>query len=426
MRRARLAAVLFGTLCGAACSRSLDVLAKAPLRAPDAAGARDAGAAKDLGEGAGSPCDLCGPAQLCAADHCVDALTMKSVSSGLVHSCEIDRGRLFCWGQNDNGELGLGDQAPHAQRNRVGSFDDWLRVSVGEHHSCAIRAPGRLYCWGLNSSGQLALGDSVPRLSPTESGFVDLLAQVGCGGANCCALRPDGALVCWGDNLEGKLGLDDAQGAPDGSMPTEVQSAMPWREFAVGQGHVCAIRQDQALYCWGRNTDLELGIGRAAPVQLRTPTRAGQDSDWQAIACSQHDSCGVRGNGALYCWGGNPFDELATTDASGSATPLRVGADSDWASVGAGWFHSCGQKRDGRVFCWGRAIEGQLGQGGGNDPLPTPTLVAMPARWQQITLANFFTCGIDSSNGLYCWGKNEESQLGLSDTARRFVPAAVP
>jgi alpha-tubulin suppressor-like RCC1 family protein len=418
--------LLSGLWCGAACSRSLDVLEKAPLRAPNPTSARDAAAGPDVGEGSSAQCSRCGPAQLCAVDQCVDTLTMKSVSSGLVHSCEVDGGRLFCWGNNDNGELGLGDRAQHVKRNRVGSFDDWLSVSVGEHHGCALRAPGKLYCWGLNSSGQLALGDTMPRLSPTVSAFGDLLVQVGCGGDSCCALRSGGALFCWGDNLEGKLGLGDGQGAEDGTVPVQVPGGVSWRDFAVGQGHVCAIRDDGALYCWGRNTDLQLGIGRADPVQLRAPTRVGEQSDWQAIGCSQHHSCGARGDGSLYCWGGNAFYELATADKPSSATPVRVGSDNDWASAAAGWFHSCGQKRDGRVFCWGRAIEGQLGQGGGNDPVPTPTLVAMPSRWRQITLANFFTCGIDSDDDLYCWGENKGGQLGLSDTMRRFVPVAVP
>ena len=123
---------------------------------------------------------------------------------------------------------------------------------------------------------------------------------------------------------------------------------------------MCAIKESGALGCWGRNTDVELGIG-PEPGQTRVPMRVGDASDWLQVSASQHDSCGVRGDGSLWCWGLNTHYELGAPELDARiATPAQVGSDTDWEEVAVGWFHTCGRKRDGRVFCWGRAIEGQL------------------------------------------------------------------
>ena len=198
-----------------------------------------------------------------------------------------------------------------------------------------------------------------------------------------------------------------------------------WFAVDLGQGQVCAIRDDHALYCWGRNPEGEAGIGSQIG-QARVPIRVGTESDWISIAGSQHHTCGVRGDGSLWCWGMNPFFEISAEDTAASFfIPTRVGTASDWATVGTGWFHSCGHKRDGRLFCWGRAIEGQLAQGGG-DPVREPTLVAMPNRWQRYALGSFHTCGVNATGALYCWGMGKNGQLGRGDNENRFAPELVP
>ena len=373
-----------------------------------------------------TPCDpRCGAEELCAIDRCVDSAGVTQVATSLDHACAVIDGQLFCWGNNESAQLGVGGTQARRLRTRVGTWNDWLRVTASEKESCAIRAPGRLYCLGNNTSGELGLGDTQSREAPAPVDASTRWRDVSCGGDSCCALQDGGALFCWGANLEGKIGQGDQAGSPDVLRPTPVLPDIAWREVAVGQGHVCAISEDGALYCWGRNTDLELGIGSADPIQLRAPTRIGDASDWRSIAGSQHHTCGVREEGSLWCWGSNAFFELgAPAEVMSSAAPRRVGDDDDWLSVRTGWFHTCAAKRDGRLFCWGRAIEGQLGQGMNNEPQQLPGMIAMPERWLGFALGRFDTCGVEQSGSLYCWGV--AGALGFDDGERRYVPALVP
>jgi alpha-tubulin suppressor-like RCC1 family protein len=414
-----------------ACSQSIDVLGpSAPLRSPPLA---DGGLVPDPDDESwwtdaatpDSPCG-CGANELCLVDTCLDASGVMSLDAWLSHTCVVERGQLYCWGSGEQGQLGLGDTSSRNARSRVGGNNDWVLAATAERSTCALRAPGLLYCFGSNNSGELGVGDLLERLVPTPVRHDLSFRSLSCGGRNCCALDDERQLYCWGDNLEGKVGQGDPFSAPDALEPLTVLPGVAWSTVELGQGHACAIREDGALFGWGRNPMGEAGLGPGLG-QVREPTRIGTETDWVSLAASQHHACGVRAEGSLWCWGQNPFFELGHADPMHVAfVPERMGAESDWASVGAGWFHTCALKRDGRLFCFGRAIEGQLGQGGSIDPILEPTLVESPSRWQSLALGNFQTSGIDDAGALHCWGMGEDGQLGMGDNERRHVPTLVP
>jgi alpha-tubulin suppressor-like RCC1 family protein len=66
----------------------------------------------------------------------------------------------WCWGWNDNGELGNGSTvgAPPSAPVAVVGISDAVQVAPGNHHACALRATGQVVCWGKNDHGQLGDG----------------------------------------------------------------------------------------------------------------------------------------------------------------------------------------------------------------------------------------------------------------------------
>ncbi|MCA9612330.1 MAG: hypothetical protein KC586_06190, partial [Myxococcales bacterium] len=164
--------------------------------------------------------------------------------------------RLWCWGSNDDGMLGVGDTMRRVEPTPVGAFDDWTTVDAGgafsfESHTCALRSSGWLYCWGSNTSGQLGLGLSGEDvLTPSRVGVERDWISIAVGGGFTCGVRGTGTLWCWGTNSQGQLGLG-ASAPSSTSTPTRVGTGTTWVDVTAGSLHACARRTDDSVWCWG-------------------------------------------------------------------------------------------------------------------------------------------------------------------------------
>ena len=347
-----------------------------------------------------------------------------SLAAGFGHVCAVVRGALQCWGDNASGQLGTGDAMSRSVPTRVGAAGDWVQVEAGTSSSCARRAGGSVWCWGDNASGQLGLAEPSARAQPA---FVSLPASaitVSHNHRHACAVLVTGALYCWGENEEGQLGQGDLFPGADATAPVLVASDVSWSHVDTGDGHSCGIKADRTLWCWGRNVSGQLGLGEAAPIQLRVPTQV-PGSDWAAVFVGQDHTCAFKSDGGLYCTGMGEFGQLGFGDRSSRSTFERVGAES-WSWFGTNTFASCGIRGPGSLYCWGRNIEGQLGTGDLMDR-ESPELVS-EQDWAQIGAGRFFTCAARRDQSIACSGDNQAGQLGTGDLERRnqFTDVLMP
>jgi alpha-tubulin suppressor-like RCC1 family protein len=136
--------------------------------------------------------------------------------------------------------------------------------------------------------------------------------------------------------------------------------------------HTCAVRTDGTLWCWGRNSDGELGIGPGA--SKNTPAQVGKATDWSLVSSggySTYHSCAVKTTGTLWCWGGNTSGQLGDGTRISRDTPTQVGSATNWSDVAPGSNHTCAVRTDGTLWCWGTNHNGQLGDGTGWMEAPT-------------------------------------------------------
>ena len=124
-------------------------------------------------------------------------------------------------------------------------------------------------------------------------------------------------LSCWGNNAVGQIG--DGTMAPSWSP---IVLGGDWLSVAVGAGHTCAIALDHSLWCWGDNARGELGDGSTELVRP-VPTRVGDQRGWQSLAVGDYDTCAIRSDGSLWCWGDNMYGQLGLGTALES-TPVLV------------------------------------------------------------------------------------------------------
>lgn len=347
------------------------------------------------------------------------------LGAGQDHALVIRDGALYGFGLNDRAQLGLGGPSgPTFPATRVGQEARWIQAVAGSVSACALDADRALWCAGGNDNGQLGVGDTNPRsaLATVAGRYASVALRFDHG----CAIGLDASLWCWGSNAEGNLGQDDGgRIVGDTPQPIAVAVGRSFAQVSSGQGHTCAIETSGALWCWGRNSDGELGLGPGQDGQIRAPRAVAPGRSWRAVSAGQNSSCGIDAEGKLYCWGGNDNAELGLGDLNRRDEPTQLSPDTDWISLSLNTFHGCALKADHSLYCWGRNVEGQLGLGD-TDLRLRPTRVPGAADWIAVGAGRFFTCAAKDDRSIWCAGKNEQAQLGLEDLTRRSTFTRLP
>jgi alpha-tubulin suppressor-like RCC1 family protein len=133
------------------------------------------------------------------------------VSAGSIHACGLDpNGRAFCWGNGASGALGNGRTylsfwpRPLSGNHRFSQLSSGSGDPTG--HTCGVATSGRLFCWGINNDGQLGDGTQTARLKPVAVVGGLSFTQVRAGNEMTCATTVAGEGYCWGVNQDGQLG----------------------------------------------------------------------------------------------------------------------------------------------------------------------------------------------------------------------------
>ena len=193
-------------------------------------------------------------------------LNVKSISAGESYTCATtSRGAAKCWGDNSYGQLGDGTFNPRKRPTQVSGLTDNVRMVKGDDFtSCALVGDGRLKCWGNNSDGEVGNGSDADyvRTPRTVIGMASGVTSFDPGYDFVCAVK-GGAAKCWGWNRYGQLGVGDDL---DKSEPT-VTIATNAVQVSAGEYHGCAWLKSGASKCWGYNTDGQIGNGTKATVE---------------------------------------------------------------------------------------------------------------------------------------------------------------
>lgn len=343
--------------------------------------------------------------------------TWQSLALGGEHTCGINAGELYCWGRDSSQQLGNGaGNTPSTVPQKVGSSNTWQSISAGYFFTCGINA-GELYCWGFNQFYQLGLGNIITQSVPTKVGASTTWTSIGVGSSHSCGIDA-GKLFCWGRDNRGQQG----NGAPTANVqtPAQIGASTTWQEVKGGGDHTCGINSGQ-LYCWGDDYYAQQGNG-AGEVSTNTPQIIDAGTDWEKLTSRQNYSCAIS-NGELFCWGSIFFG-----GAVESVT--QIGGSDDWTAITTGDYFACGLD-SGKVYCWttdddtGRRDLG-LYSPDETGSLNTPHAVSEATSWNFVSGALGFTCGIKNGE-LYCWGDNPEGQLGINDPAlaKKSIPQRV-
>lgn len=299
-----------------------------------------------------------------------DGVRVTAVDAGADLSVALaSDGTVWAWGANDAGQVGRGTTAASEPVPQpVPGLTGVQQVDAGEAFVVALDGAYRVWSWGANDRGQLGVGDRQPRRSPvlvTEDTPGGVVEAVSAGRRHAFARVSYTHAFAWGDNSYGQLGADL------GALSTTPQEVFAGGGCCTGILYVEAVGDGsfthgpyEELVAFGRNDRGQLGIGsvgRSAP-----PTRVAFPEGHLRVERIDGGSAHTvvrTGEGTVWSWGDHEAGQLGT-DVAGtrSATPVAVLRDADGAAVAAGG-RSTAVVRDGTLTTWGDNASGQLGDG---------------------------------------------------------------
>ncbi len=362
-----------------------------------------------------------------------------SASTGGGHSCGIVNGQIFCWGKNDDGQLGMGAAVPNGtnvkQPRIVSSVADrvFRKVSAGTNHTCGISI-GQLYCWGRNTDGQLGDGTLSSKNVPTLVGAFagKRVTDVSAGDTGTCAIA-DGRAYCWGKNNRHQIGDNSTTTRPS-PVPVTGLTDKATTSISMGKEHACAVANGNG-YCWGTNANYATGrntnlgdTNTGGAGQLILGTAGGVNSNqltpaFTQISAGNNFTCAVI-NSFVSCWGRNTDGQIGTDAAGGTGStdgkiPTKVagvagGLQANDLAVGDA--HACAVLQ-GIIYCWGNAASGRVGDGQATTDRLRPVVVNTGAASGNASIS--ISAGLGSScsvaNGrILCWGDATSGQSGIA------------
>ena len=367
--------------------------------------------------------------------------TILSMSSGYAHTCVLaSDNKAYCWGSGWSGQLGNNSTASSptpvaVDTSGVLAGKSILSVSAGSFHTCVVASDNKAYCWGGNNYGQLGNNSTVQSSTPVQVDMTGVLVgktitSITAFTDHTCVVASDGEPYCWGRNNNGKLGNNstanslvpvavDTSGVLAGKIVTSV---------VASRYHTCALTSIGGVVCWGYNADGELGNNSTAnslvPVAVDT-SGVLSGKTVTTITTGYAHTCAIASDNKAYCWGSNWNGQLGNNSTSQSSVPVAVDTSGILAgktinSIVAGDDHTCAIASDNKAYCWGSGYMGRLGNNSTSNslvPVAVDTSGVLAGKSLGIIEAGHIaTCVVSTDNQRYCWGSNEDSVLGNSQS----------
>lgn len=305
------------------------------------------------------------PVQVTGLDHGV-----KSIAVGQQHSCAITASdTVKCWGASANGSLGNNRSSDSPVPVDVKTDKRFSKITLGANYSCGITTAGAALCWGSNTHGQLGVDDTGQETSPAQvdgmrSGVTDIEAL-----SNVTCAVQDNKAYCWGYNYHYNVGKSYRENE-DFFSPQLISSGV--KEI---ESH-CLVTTSGAVKCWGHNRESS-PLGTGTYENLASPTQVvGLGSGVKSLAEGYSQRCAIMESNAVKCWGRNADGQLGDGTTTTRLTPTTIMNLSGATYISLGEDSGCALFADGGAKCWGDNYAGKLGNGTSDNSLVPVSVVS--------------------------------------------------
>ncbi|XP_023218340.1 E3 ubiquitin-protein ligase HERC2-like isoform X1 [Centruroides sculpturatus] len=253
-----------------------------------------------------------------------------AVHSGGRHALVLTvDGKVFSWGEGDDGKLGHGNRVNYDRPRLIEALKSKRirNIACGSSHSAAVSSNGELYTWGLGEYGRLGHGDNLTQLKPKQvTALAGLrVVQVACGSrdAQTLALTDDGMVFSWGDGDFGKLGRGGSEGC---NVPHNIErlNGQGICQIECGAQFSLALTKSGQVWTWGKGDYFRLGHGSDSHVRRPQIVEGLRGKKIVNVAVGALHCLAVTDTGQVYAWGDNDHGQQGNGTTTVNCKPALV------------------------------------------------------------------------------------------------------
>lgn len=335
----------------------------------------------------------------------------SKVSAGTNHSAGIKHdGTLWVWGNNEAGQLGIGNYENKNIPTQINLEKKWWKISTGLYHSVALKKDSTLWVWGFNSRGQLGNGTTNSSLIPTQ--IEGKWKEIDAGATHTIAIKSDGTLWAWGTNERAQSGRSDGENQ---LTPLKISENNNWIAVSAGYYDGIALNNLGEIWAWGHAGNI---LDRE---KFSIPTLISEDKTWVSVSAGLGKTYAIKSDNTLWSWD-SPSRDNENGEPNWNGRITQIGNDADWSKVSSGYNYALITKKNGSLWSIGQNSNGQLADGYIGTIAYSPQQIENNLNWKTAIAGDFHAFGINNSDELLVWGENSDGQLGLNNFENKTLP----
>ena len=345
--------------------------------------------------------------------------------------------KIFASGNNEYGQLGLGDESKKNTFTEVPPLPDnkvAKQVAAGINHTMILTEDGTVFACGNNFLGQLGLNNNIQHtftVVPFPKGTV--VKQVVCGDEISMILTEDGKVFTCGKNIYGQLGLGDDEVRKTFNEVTSLPQGTVVIQMVAGREHTMILAENGTVFACGCNDYGQLGLSGDYKLNTFNAINLGNKKVKQVVAGSDHTIILTKENTVFAC-GNNTYGQLGLNNKNESKNIFtKINLDNLMVvkQIAACKDYTMILTKDGTVFGCGNNSEGQFCIDIDNREyyydsdlkeympgIKTFTLVTtipQDKNPKKILTGTSHTMILAEDDTVFACGRNDVGQLGLED-----------
>jgi len=275
--------------------------------------------------------------------------------------CLDNDGNVSTFGSNQYGQLGIGnrDTLKYTSIPQKVNLPPCIQISCGGNFTMCLSESGEIYSFGNNETGQLGLGNNENYYSPQLISSLKDVEFIECGYSYTFCKTLNNEIFCWGYNCYGALGLDNTKNQKTPILCSSVSNE-DVIDIKCGNAHTLVLTSNEGVLSSGYNYYGQ--IGRKCGGNYSSSFQKIEDlSEITRIECGKYHSLCIDINNNLYVFGFNQYGQLGLDDTDDRDKPIKHPSLSNIIDISKGGYQTFVQTSNNEIYAFGENNCSQLG-----------------------------------------------------------------